>query len=107
MGSLLRVTASFVERLLSGSSLLCTIYLHYRDGDRRHFLVMRNILTHKGPFEGLYDLKGCADDKTLQAKGRKVKAVHKRIWHLHMWCGNCAWSDDRMTYYQGKVQART
>lgn len=104
------ITESFVERIIGGNSLIVTIYMHFEDRTQepvRTYKVMRNIFRHKGPYAGLYDLKGCDDDKTLEANGRKVKAVHKRIWHLHMWCGNCAWSDDRMTYYQGKVAART
>lgn len=104
---LLSITSSFVKRIKDGQTLLVTIYLHYTDPkEERSFMVMRNIIQHTGPFLGLYDLKGCADDKTMEFNGRKVKTVHKRIWHLHMWCGNCTWSDDRKKYYQGKVDAR-
>lgn len=106
--ALCSVTESYVQRIQGGQSLLVTIYLHFTDpSEERSYMVMSNILRHPGPWVALYDLKGCADDKTLEANGRKVKAVHKRIWHVHMWCGNCAWSDDRMTYHQGKVAART
>lgn len=101
------ITGSFVERIKGGQTLLVTIYLHFTDPSQdKAYMVMRNLLKHKGPFVGLYDLKGCADDKTLEANGRKVHTVHKRVWHVHMWCGDCAWSDDRMTYFQGKVAAR-
>jgi len=69
-------------------------------------MVMRNLLRHPGPYIGLYDLKGCADDKTLERHGRKIKVVNKRVWHVHMWCGDCAWSPDRVVYHAGKVAAR-
>ena len=36
---------------------------------------------------GRFDLKGCADDKTLVALGEPVHAVHKRIFNVGMWCG--------------------
>lgn len=102
------ITEGYVQRIRDGQSLLVTIYLHFTDrSERRFFMVMSNILRHRGPFAGLYDLKGCADDKTLEADGRKVKAVHKRIWQMHLWCWNCLWSDDRMTYFEGKLAART
>ena len=32
-----------------------------------------------------YDLKGCADDKTLTSKGGKVEPVHKRIFNCKLW----------------------
>lgn len=105
--SLLCITASYVQRIWDGKTLLCTFYMHYTETlGGAHYVVMRNILIHRGPYVGLYDLKGCADDKTLEAQGRKVKTVHKRFWHLHMWCGECAWSDDRVLYHRGKVTAR-
>lgn len=45
-----------------------------------------NLRLHKGNFyDFTYDLKGCADDKFLLKDGEPVPAVHKRIWHLHMW----------------------
>eukprot|EP00438_Fugacium_kawagutii_P019475 Skav222357 [mRNA] locus=scaffold5844:74349:82456:- [translate_table: standard] len=59
----------------------------------------------KGPFKALYDLKGCADDKTLEKDGVPIPAVHKRIWNLHMW-SSCCWSSARRRYYNGKVEAR-
>jgi len=105
--ALLRVTPSYFERVKDGSSILCTMYLHYTDESDHSYMVMRNILRHARPWQGLYDLKGCDDDKTLERNGQKIAVVHKRIWHVHMWCGNCTWTDDRMTYYQGKVAARS
>jgi len=100
------VTRSYVQRLLSNNSLLCTIYMHYQDvSTGRLYIVMQNALSHPGPYLGLYDLKACADDRTLEVHGRKIKTVRKRIWSLHLWCGDCAWSDDRQAYYRGKVAA--
>mmetsp|Transcript_67388 Transcript_67388/g.171026 ORF Transcript_67388/g.171026 Transcript_67388/m.171026 type:complete len:386 (-) Transcript_67388:113-1270(-) len=105
--SLLTVAHSYCERILQGNTLLCKVYLHYRDpSSDKTYMVMGNILSHKGPWVGLYDLKGCADDKTLISNGRKIKVVNKRIWNVHLWCGQCAWTDDRVVYYQGKVAAR-
>jgi len=104
--ALLRVTASYFERVKDGSSLLCIMYLHYTDESEKSYMVMKNILRHARPWQGLYDLKGCDDDKTLEKNGQKINVVHKRIWHMHMWCGSCTWTDDRMTYFQGKVAAR-
>jgi len=104
---LLGLANSYVERIRGGRTLLCTIYLHYTEpAKKRTYMVMRNLLRHAGPYEGLFDLKGCADDKTLISQGREVKTVHKRIWQLHLWCGKCAWSADRKTYHHGKVAAR-
>ena len=69
-----------------------------------------------------YDLKGCADDKTLTWDGVKVrrtgqgteygafltrargqvKAIHKRCWMANMWCKS-NWSAERHTYFDGKA----
>merc|ERR1712039_784614 len=59
-----------------------------------------------GPFKELYDLKGCADDKLLEVDGRSVRAIHKRIWNVGMWCNHSGWSEDRKRYYEGKQAAR-
>lgn len=66
---------------------------------------MRNS-TGAGPFRALYDLKGCADDKALVIDGKDIKAVHKRIWNVAMWCGKVSWTEDRHRYYDGKQLAR-
>ena len=42
-----------------------------------------------GPFQAVYDLKACADDKTIVLDGKSVKAVHKRWFKLGMKCGKC------------------
>lgn len=104
--TLLSVTESYAEHVKSGDSRLCMVFLHYRDlASGRLFFVMRNEVG-LGPFEALYDLKGCADDKMIVKNGGKVKAVHKRVWQVHLWCGRCRWSDDRRRYYACKEAAR-
>ncbi|CAJ1342494.1 unnamed protein product [Effrenium voratum] len=103
--TLLQVTDSFGEHLRAGPSLLSPIFLHFRDKEtKRCFFAMRNCVG-KGPFQALYDLKGCADDKLLEKDGIPVTAVHKRIWNVPMWC-SCTWSQDRRRYYEGKLEAR-
>merc|ERR1712039_403209 len=54
----------------------------------------------------VYDLKACADDKTLVKNNKKVQVVHKRIWNILMWGGTCCWTPERVTYYAGKQSAR-
>lgn len=72
----------------------------------RQFIAMRNLLSSEKPWVARYDLKGCADDKTLELDGRRIRAVHKRVWKLHMWC-SCFWTYERWIYYEGKVRARS
>lgn len=104
--SLLEVAEPYVEYVTSNTSLLSRFYLHYQDIEsQRKFVVMQNLLSYSGEFREKYDLKGCADDKSLTLDGQKVHAIHKRCWHLHMWCGKCAWSPDRKRYYAGKKHA--
>ena len=55
---------------------------------------------------GVYDLKGCADDKTMVDGGEDVDAVHKRFSKPHMWMGKWAWSKARHKYFEGKLFAR-
>jgi hypothetical protein len=104
--TLLDITGSYSRHIRANPTLLCPVYLHFRDKvSARFFFVMRNTIG-EGPFLGLYDLKGCADDKTIEKDGRPVKAVHKRIWNVGMWCGTSRWSDERRTYYDGKKAAK-
>lgn len=53
-----------------------------------------------------YDLKGCNDDKILVDDGEGVEEVHKRIFYVHMWFGQCCWSDERKKYFSGKKRAK-
>merc|ERR1719409_2464341 len=98
--SLLDISASYVEHMTKGDSLLAPIYLHWQDEeDGNNYFVMGSTCG-KGPFLFLYDLKGCDDDKTLEKDGKHVQAIHKRFYNLCMWCGTCAWSDARVIYFQ-------
>mmetsp|Transcript_92813 Transcript_92813/g.206409 ORF Transcript_92813/g.206409 Transcript_92813/m.206409 type:complete len:300 (+) Transcript_92813:148-1047(+) len=103
---LLDITRSYYKHLTTGETRLCYFLMHFQDVlTGRKFVVMRNEVG-SGSVSYLYDLKGCADDKTLIANGRSVKAVHKRIWNICMWCGQCTWTPERVTYYEGKVAAK-
>jgi len=103
---LLALAGSYAEHVRGGESLLTPIYLHFSDAQTgRSFFVMRNTVG-AGPVMELYDLKGCADDKTLVRDGEPIKVVHKRIWNVGMWCGRSSWSDERVKYHNGKMAAR-
>lgn len=104
--TLQRIAGPLVERMLDGSTMLCPIYMHFKDiATGQYFMVMRN-LTEGGPWSAKYDLKGCDDDKTLEVNGKLITPVRKRFYRPHMWCA-CMWSSERWAYYRGKVQART
>jgi len=106
MGALLEVTESYVNHVLTGDTLLCPVYLHFQDlRTSRCYFVMKNMIGSP-PFEYVYDLKGCADDKTQVLRGVKIPPVSKRIWKVWMWCGDCAWSKERFAYYDGKLRAQ-
>jgi len=103
--TLLRVTGPLIDRMLAENTMLCPIYMHFRDVKTgRCFMAMRN-LTEMGRWSAKYDLKGCDDDKTLEVNGKLIRPVRKRFYSPHMWCA-CMWSPERWEYYQGKVQAR-
>eukprot|EP00933_Yihiella_yeosuensis_P030645 TRINITY_DN24258_c0_g1_i1.p1 TRINITY_DN24258_c0_g1~~TRINITY_DN24258_c0_g1_i1.p1 ORF type:complete len:365 (-),score=54.65 TRINITY_DN24258_c0_g1_i1:180-1274(-) len=103
---LLLIADSYKRHVLTGDTLLCPIYLHFKEfSTGRIFFAMRNSIG-QGPFKALYDLKGCADDKTLHIEGKPIPAVHKRIWKVGMWCCHSTWSDNRKRYFQGKLDAR-
>eukprot|EP00930_Biecheleria_cincta_P043552 TRINITY_DN29894_c0_g2_i1.p1 TRINITY_DN29894_c0_g2~~TRINITY_DN29894_c0_g2_i1.p1 ORF type:complete len:378 (-),score=72.19 TRINITY_DN29894_c0_g2_i1:78-1178(-) len=103
--TLLHLAGALVDRFLRHNTMLCPIYLHFRDPQTGNcYMVMRN-LTQVGPWTARYDLKGCADDKTLEIGGHIVKPVRKRFYMPHMWC-HCNWSPARWQYYEGKQRAR-
>lgn len=118
--TLLHMVHKYAKQLLDGprgrqSTLLVPIYLHFmweedalKAGKKKvqRLICMANLFPAFLPWDEKYDLKGCDDDKTMAFKGKVVSAVHKRFWMLHMWCGTCAWSQDRWRYYEGKVHAR-
>jgi len=103
---LLSLAPSYGDHVRTGDTLLSPIYLHFRDmASDRYLFAMRNSIG-KSPFKACYDLKGCADDKLIEKEGERIKAVHKRIWKIGMWCGQVNWTDERKRYYAGKVEAR-
>jgi len=104
--ALLQVTNSYAQHVKGGETLITPIYLHFRDiKTERFFFAMKNSIGN-GPFRSLYDLKGCADDKSIVLDGKTIKAVHKRIWNVGMWCGKLNWTEERLRYYEGKQLAR-
>lgn len=103
--TLLQIAESYAEHVLGGESLLCRMLLHFGDPRTgRQYLAMCNEMG-KGPFSALYDLKGCNDDKALVFNGKKILPVPRRFWKVHLWCGRCAWNQDRQAYYFGKMVA--
>mmetsp|Transcript_4825 Transcript_4825/g.15057 ORF Transcript_4825/g.15057 Transcript_4825/m.15057 type:complete len:322 (+) Transcript_4825:177-1142(+) len=119
--TILKIAGAYVAHLLSDEgSLLARFFLHFeREG--KNFIVMNNWLPpprydaappaaelgfdiHRNYNQ--FDLKGCADDKTLKALGRDVDPVHKRIFNVPMWFGDFFWSKQRHRYYEGKLHAR-
>eukprot|EP00434_Breviolum_minutum_P017177 symbB.v1.2.015163.t1/scaffold1126.1/size136452/4 len=106
--SLLQFAPSYGRHACRGyKTLLSPIYLHFRDEESgKYYFAMKNTIG-RGPFKACYDLKGCADDKLMEVNGEKVKAVHKRIWNVGMWCGQRNWTDERKRYYAGKLEARS
>mmetsp|Transcript_56449 Transcript_56449/g.132402 ORF Transcript_56449/g.132402 Transcript_56449/m.132402 type:complete len:361 (+) Transcript_56449:99-1181(+) len=103
--TLLSVSASYTRHMCDGETLLCPIYLHFADRTTgRFFMAMRNCIG-SGNNRALYDLKGCADDKTLELDGKRIPAVHKRVWNVSMWFGTSSWTPERHAYYRGKKDA--
>jgi len=104
--ALLEATPALCKHMAEGLSLLTPIYLHFRIKElNRTFMVMCNMVG-EGPSEALYDLKGCADDKSLELREKKIQVVSKRFYKPSMWCGQCLWSKERHIYYDGKQHAR-
>ena len=119
--TLLKITEDYAQHLLDPhGSLLARFFLHFsRKG--KDFLVMNNWMPPPrydavDSMEELgfdlktnynrFDLKGCADDKTLVALGEPVHAVHKRIFNVGMWCGDALWTPERKRYFEGKKHAQ-
>jgi len=110
--SLCDIARTYVDHIINSEhtgTMINLIYLHYRDiATGRRFYVMKNHCRDPGPGarRALFDIKGCADDKTLEMKGSPIKVARKRCWHLHKWGGQCCWTPDRLTYWEGKQIAR-
>lgn len=110
---------SLVDHALAGGSVMSPIYMHFEmtkaepssssarpvSKMEKRYIAMRNLLASDGPWVARYDLKGCADDKTLERDGKRIEVIPKRVWQLHMWC-SCNWTPARWVYYEGKVAAR-
>lgn len=112
--SMKAITRDYMERVVEGS-ILVPIYMHFRfrscdaTPERKElgfpsYIVMRNLMPAEGTWKNRYDLKGCDDDKTLEADNLRVRAVHKRFWHF--WYTECCWSDERWNYFKGKMEAK-
>ena len=106
--SLLQIAGAYVDHVLDpAGSLLCHFYAHFAY-EGKNYVVMNNLLTDPpGTYTAQYDLKGCADDKTLLRDGLRIKSVHKRFYNPKMWFGKVAWSEGRRVYHKNKVLART
>ena len=117
--TILRIIHKYVAHLLDPEgSLLARFFLHFERGGK-NYLVMNNWMPPPRYTEvdgkelghdiklnySTYDLKGCADDKTLVLDQQVVAAVHKRIWNVGLWVSKHTWSKERHHYYQGKVSA--
>jgi len=125
-----RITEDYVNHVThtDGSLLVCILAHFYSPERRKNYIAMNNViplpaqpldgtiqvldeLEASSPTKNLrssrcsYDLKGCADDKTLELDGHRIIEVHKRIWNFPLWCGQCFWSKDRLDYYAGKLRA--
>lgn len=117
--SLLKIAAEYAKHILAPEgSLLARFFAHFSHKGH-NYLVMNNWMPPPkldavddktrellSTNFSQYDLKGCADDKTLKKRGKSIPAVHKRIFNPHMWCCTLFWTAERQTYYQGKVHAR-
>ena len=106
--SLLKIAGAYVDHVLDpAGSLLCHFYAHFAY-EGKNYVVMNNLLTDPpDTYTAQYDLKGCADDKTLLRDGLRIKSVHKRFYNPKMWFGKVAWSEGRRVYHKNKVLART
>jgi len=99
---LLEITESFTEHI-RGPTLLCPIYLHFRDSATGTICMVIGNVVGTGKNIGLYDLKGCSDDKMLEKDGEKIVAVRKRIWNIRMRLGKSPAA--RQRYREGKTAA--
>jgi len=117
--SLLKHAENYVGHMLGSKvvpSLLCRIFLHFRRSNGQHYMIMGNMIpspkrhfdSETGGYhdacgwDGLYDLKGCRDDKTMVKKGERIPEVHMRCWDVSMMMG-CSGGKERELYYQGKL----
>lgn len=104
--ALLDVSRSYCEHVNGGPSRLCLVLLHFCDlRTSKKYFAMRNESGDTSTLKDLYDLKGCADDRTIIKNRQPITPVRKRIWNVHMWGGQCCWTPERSIYKDGKVAA--
>lgn len=102
----------YVNHLIKVDSLICRIYLVFDVPGRKHsFLAMENCLpSNILCWDGIYDLKGTADDKTVSMNGKRVSEIHKRFWRLDLFfleffrCRRLI-PQERLAYMDGKKKA--
>jgi hypothetical protein len=95
-------------------STICRIYLVFVVPDRKStFIAMENCIPHEITYwDGIYDLKGTADDKSLLKNGKRISEVHKRFWRVDLFfleffrC-KCLVPSERSLYVEGKKKAFT
>lgn len=80
---------------------ILTHFLNQENGN--HYIAMLNVLRYKGKWKKMYDLKGCADDRTIISDGSKLPVVRKRFYKPHIWLG-CS-GNNRKVYKSGKLEA--
>jgi len=103
--SLLQHAEAYVERLLQGETLMVPIYVHFRDTvTKKVYMAMRNLAPETFRWSEKYDLKGCADDKTLLWKGELIPPIRRRFYRADLWC-KCNWTPQRWRYVEGKERA--
>jgi len=104
--SLIVLAEAYVERLLDDETLLCPIYLHFRDEKtKKCYIALRNLTPEEKAWNLKFDLKGCDDDKTLERNGELITPIRKRFYHVHRWF-SCMWTRARWDYWNAKQRAR-
>jgi hypothetical protein len=116
--TLLEITKSYTEHVLSGDSLLVRFGLHFkRESDQKNYVLMNGWLPAPSnaaeskednfdsfdAFREIYDLKGCADDKMMLRNGLQVNQIHNRCWMVST---KCFPTPERHIYVLGKDHAK-
>mmetsp|Transcript_8010 Transcript_8010/g.10188 ORF Transcript_8010/g.10188 Transcript_8010/m.10188 type:complete len:341 (+) Transcript_8010:37-1059(+) len=118
--TMLKISKEIVDHILDEEigSLLARVFAHFER--KGHIYIVMNNWMPPPKYDkinadqkeklikasAMYDLKGCADDKTLSFRGEKVEAIHKRIFNIPLWLGKAFWSPERHHYHSGKMHAR-
>jgi len=113
--TLLDITEVLCNHLDQDDKLLCSFLLHFeiRTGPAAGcYFVMNNclpVLPDSMRWTRTMDLKGCIDDKTMVADGKKVKQVHRQDGCCWFGCDiewSCCNTPERIAYVKGKRVAR-